>query len=451
MHSYYRALLDSVTRNAGVGGPTISEVLRRVMSAAPANLPRTDIVRDSTLSAGTVSKATGALVRAGLLTEEAARAERPGRPILPLRLGSDRWASVGVHVHHLAGRPVAVSGLLTSLANETLAGLVTRPLPVDHGPVVDALVREIADLTDELTRRFLATPTAGGGVGRVLGLGVELGAHVHDGRVVQYTNASWSRSGWHDVDLGPRLSDKTGLAVVVDNNVNTLAVRELYRNRIAANHFAVVAVLREGVGSAIVVDRQVYRGGGGMAGEIGHLTVDYRRRAGAPPRRASRRQRPGFDDPCPCGGYGHVDSFAAPVRISGELHGQDFDRAANGAARDAGGELTAAGRTFEIAGRALGRGLTGLVNIANPSHLLLLLPPALAWAQPDTAAAEYRNAVEDEVGTAFSTGATDARAGSPALAVEPLADDEIHLLGAQAAAVRVVDQLLTDLRQVGRG
>ena len=450
MHGYYRALLDSVTRNAGVGGPTIAEVLLRVMTAAPADLPRTDIIRGSSLSAGTVSKATGALVRAGLITEGAARAERPGRPILPLRLGSDRWAAVGVHVHHLAGRPVAVSGVLTSLANETLAGLATRPLPPDDGPVVDVLVREIVNLIDDLAGTYLAAPAADGAARRVLGLGVELGAHVRDGRVVQYTNASWSRAGWHDVDLGPQLSDKTGLAVVIDNDINTLAVRELYRNRITADHFAVVAVLSEAVGGAIVVDRQVYRGGGGMAGEIGHLTVDYPQRTEPAPRRPTRR-RLGFADPCPCGEYGHVDSFAPPLRISGELHGQDFDQAARAAARDSAGKLTPAGRAFQTAGRALGRGLAGLVNTVNPSHLLLILPPPLATAHPDSAAAEYRDAAEEEVDRAFSTGATDARASQRTLTVEPLADDQIHLLGAQAAAVRVVDQLLADLRQVGRG
>jgi hypothetical protein len=85
--------------------------------------------------------------------------------------------------------------------------------------------------------------------------------------------------------------------------------------------------------------------------------------------------------------------------------------------------------------------------VLNPGRLLLLLPPELAAADPGTAAAVYRKAVEEAVNEVFSTGANDARGGRDQLTVQSLDYRNIHLLGARAAAIRVLDQFLEDLRQ----
>jgi predicted NBD/HSP70 family sugar kinase len=209
---------------------------------------------------------------------------------------------------------------------------------------------------------------------------------------------------------------------------------------------AVAAVLPEGVSGAVVIDRCVYRGAGGMAGEIGHLTVEYPDAARAE-QRSARRKWLGFDDPCPCGQPGHVDAFATPVRISDELRGMGFERAAEAPGHDADGQLNRIGTAFKIAGRALAGGLADVINAVNPGHLLVLLPPALVDPKPGTGAEQYRTAMEMAVDAAFSTGSADARAGRDLLTVEALADRDLHVLGARAGAVRVMDQFLGDLRR----
>jgi len=265
---------------------------------------------------------------------------------------------------------------------------------------------------------------------RVLGVGLELGGHLHRG------------------------------------SVNARAVREIWNKdpdsrefSFPQPHFAVVAVLDEGVGGALVIDRKIYRGGRGMAGEIGHLTVDYSR-----PRRV-RSSRPanaesgagGFDDPCPCAnaaaapagsagrGYGHVDALATPARIAGEL-GIHFWHAAQEPGTGPGGSQTRAGEVFGAAGEALGRGIAVMLNITNPARLLLLLPPELARPAEGTAAAEYLKAVERALDKdCFSSAAADARAGRPTLLAEP-ADSADAFEGAQAAAVCVLDSFIARAR-----
>jgi predicted NBD/HSP70 family sugar kinase len=222
-----------------------------------------------------------------------------------------------------------------------------------------------------------------------------------------------------------------------------------------------VAVFEESVGGALVIDRKVYRGSHGMAGEIGHLTVDYAR----PHQQSSSGSlgpgsgTPGFDHPCLCAapakagtratgsGYGHVNALATPIRIAGEL-GIDSSRlheAARGLGTSRDGQITRAGAVFRTAGEALGRGIAAMLNIANPGNLLLLLPPELAQPAEGTAAAHYTQAIEQALDKeCFSTAAADARAGRGVLKIEPMSLDDLR--EARPARVTVLDSFIAHAR-----
>jgi ROK family len=371
---------------------------------------------------------------------------------VPLRLGLG-WVLIGVKIRHRGGRPTEVAGVVAPL-DGTRSG-EERQVSIDLSGTEDhdALVRTIANVVRELTK---------GEHRKVLGVGVELGGHVHQGRVIVVPS-----SADDSFPLGEQVSKAlSGQPTVVENDVNARAVLEIWRKdphshrlRFPQRHFAVVAVFDEGVGGALVIDRRVYRGGHGMAGEIGHLTVDHSR-----PHRETSSGRDGselvpksFDDPCPCAtvttsvhgrGYGHVDALATPIRIAGELGIQfsRFSNAAQGPGIDDNGCRTKAGEVFWAAGEALGRGIASMLNIANPMNLLLLLPPELASPAEGTTAALYTQAIEATLDRdCFSTSATDARAGRATLFVEPIdADDAFQ--AAHAAAACVLDSLIAHAR-----
>ncbi len=281
---------------------------------------------------------------------------------------------------------------------------------------------------------------------------------------------SSANSRWPVFPLGEMVSKElSGLPTVVENDVNARAVWEIWNKdpdshklRFPQPHFGVVAVFGEGVGGALVIDRKIYRGGRGMAGEIGHLTVDYsrpHRERSSRPGNADSASR-GFDDPCPCAdaattpapfdgrGYGHVDALATPARIAGELGigFAQFPPAAREPSTDPGGNRTRASLVFAAAGEALGRGIAAMLNITNPASLLLLLPPELARPAEGTAAAEYTKAVEKALDQGcFSSAAADARAGRAALLVESV-DPYDAFDGAPAAAACVLDSFIAHAR-----
>jgi predicted NBD/HSP70 family sugar kinase len=447
MHPTFEDLLSKITRRLSIRPEIVGDVLSRIMVAAPESVPRVDIAEGTMLahwspplSQATVSKITKELLEARLITEEPARAERPGRPIVPLGLDRDHWGVLGIHVLHRRRRPIGLTGVLVNLRGDVLQAESVQ-LPPGHGEEsVTGLVGKAAELAEDLIAKS--------GGREILGLGIEIGGHVHNGKVIESTNAGWSQ-----VDFSVPLSERLNLPVVVENDASALAVWETYRHRYPERDMALVAVFDEGIGCGLIVDGRVYRGGHGMAAEIGHLTADctLAPRRQRPPSGPSQRSR--FKDPCPCGQYGHVDALATPTRILGELGRADLQEAANLPSQSREGKQTTAAQTFETAGTALGRGLIALVNIINPARIILLLPAALADPAPETAGRKYLEAVEATIDQAFSTGPLDARAHEKALTIRRLEqlddralDQPIEVIGARGAAITVLDAFIDHAR-----
>ena len=76
--------------------------------------------------------------------------------------------------------------------------------------------------------------------------------------------------GWNQVPLGATLRRELGLPVLVENNVNALAMAERLYGVGRRHESFLVVTIGTGVGAGIVVDGVVLRGSSGGAGEIGH-------------------------------------------------------------------------------------------------------------------------------------------------------------------------------------
>ena len=81
---------------------------------------------------------------------------------------------------------------------------------------------------------------------------------------------------WKRVELGPRIAEEFNTRVTVDNDANAAAVGEMiFGAGKDLNHFLMIT-LGTGVGGGVVINRKVFGGELGAAGEVGHTTVDYK-------------------------------------------------------------------------------------------------------------------------------------------------------------------------------
>jgi predicted NBD/HSP70 family sugar kinase len=145
--------------------------------------------------------------------------------------------------------------------------------------------------------------------------------------------------------------------VLIENNVNALAMAErLYGTGRRHDNFLVVTI-GTGVGAGIVVDGVVLRGAVGGAGEIGHTPVIE-------------------NGPlCMCGNHGCLEALigeTALVRQARE-RGIVSDTAGIAALRAAADEGDQAAATlYGEAGHLLGRALSGIVHTLDPELVIVL-------------------------------------------------------------------------------
>ncbi len=313
-------------------------------------LSRADLARRTGLSMPTVSEIVADLLGNGLVEERAVGRSAGGRPPVLLALKPDAGFVVGIKLTET--RVIAV---LTDLGARIVARRVT-PLPSTS---VEAVVEAVAATVSALR--------ADAGSRRVFGLGIGLAGVVDRvsgvvRRATYFTEAASGRpdfteavrGDWRDVDLAGLLAERTGLPAVVDNDVNSLAASEHWFG--AGRGVADVAVVSigRGVGLGMVLGGRLYRGAAGGAGEFGHLKVV----AGGPA--------------CACGGRGCLEAVvgeSALAAAASEVVGRTI-------AIDEAADLARAGHrgvaaVFADAGDTLGRAVGNLVNLLNPSLVIL--------------------------------------------------------------------------------
>ncbi len=81
-------------------------------------------------------------------------------------------------------------------------------------------------------------------------------------------------SGIRDLNLRKVLGERYGLAVYAENDVNACALAEKRFGVCKDEKDYMWITITNGIGGSIVIDRKLFKGMGGNAGEIGHICVD---------------------------------------------------------------------------------------------------------------------------------------------------------------------------------
>jgi glucokinase len=167
-------------------------------------------------------------------------------------------------------------------------------------------------------------------------------------RALGLVRSSIMLDGWRDVPLAHALAEATGLPCVVDNDVNAAALAEAAARMLPPAESMLFVAVGTGIGGALTVGQELWRGASGSAGEIGNVVVDR------------------FGPRCWCGRRGCLNALAS---------GSAIERAA-GIAPGALAERFAAGdpatlRAVDDGAAALAVGLGNAVNLWNPSLVVL--------------------------------------------------------------------------------
>jgi predicted NBD/HSP70 family sugar kinase len=293
---------------------------------------RAELARATGLARSTVSQRIDELLGHGLLVERGDGPSTGGRP--PSRLVFD--AASGVVLCADLGAThcrLAVSDLACDVLTER-----SGDMAIDAGP--ETVLASVQDRFDDLLAE------AGRSRADVRGIGIGLPGPVEfaAGRAVSPP----IMPGW----FAGRF---TGVPVLVDNDVNVMALGEYWaswRHSIDDLLFVKVAT---GIGCGIITGGDLHRGADGTAGDLGHIQVPD---AG--------------DALCRCGNRGCVEAVASGGAIAQQLREQgieaDGSRDVVALVRAGDPQATALVRQ---AGRLVGEVLAGAVNFFNPAVIVI--------------------------------------------------------------------------------
>jgi glucokinase-like ROK family protein len=232
----------------------LSIILNCLRETSP--LSRAKMAEITGLNKTTVSSLVRELIARQFVREIGFDSSGGGRPAVMLELDPDAGCIIGMEI--------GVDFILAILTDFKAQVLWRHREDTDQAEGQEAILAKALDIVRQALAVGESTQSP------VLGIGVGLPGlvDVSSGTLLFAPNLKW-----HDVPLRDIFSRKLDVPAFVDNDANVAALGERYFG--AARHSKDFIYLSTGVGlgGGIVLDGQLYRGIGGYAGEIGHMTV----------------------------------------------------------------------------------------------------------------------------------------------------------------------------------
>ncbi|GAB2701365.1 ROK family protein [Paenibacillus thermoaerophilus] len=324
-------------------------VLNLIRSHSP--ISRADISARTGLNKGTVSSLVQELIDSRLVRELGPGASSGGRKPVLLAFDPGVGASIGIDlgVNYVLALLTGLDGAVIAERRETLSKR-------DYATVRETLLRFVAEL------RALAADRPYG----VVGVGIGVPGMVDERGAVLFA----PNLGWRGIPMAEELAARLDLPIAIDNEANFGAVgeRQFGAGRDAGDMIYVSAGI--GIGAGLILNGSLYKGAGGLSGEVGHMTVSL----------------DGL--PCSCGSRGCWELYAseqALLRLAEERLGRKPGRTAGREAGDgdegygleelvaaaAANPQGAAASLFREIGAQLGVGIANLIHAFNPERVVI--------------------------------------------------------------------------------
>ncbi|MBP3962489.1 ROK family transcriptional regulator [Paenibacillus lignilyticus] len=306
-------------------------VLEAVLRHAP--LSRAQISERTGLNKATVSSLVQDLIDRHLVLDigpgESSGGRKPFLLLFHARAGYAIGIDLGVNY---------IRGILTDLEG---AVVLERELTIDNHEAAIVLPK-LMDCIEELRTSMPASPYG------LVGIGIGVPGIVNgEGTILFAPNLSWPQ-----VPLRAMIEERFGVPATIDNEANAGAQGEQKygAGRGIANQIYVSVGI--GIGTGIILNKELYKGAAGFSGELGHLSVMA------------------DGTPCRCGNRGCWELYAsenALLEQAEPLGYTDLD-ALIGAAEQGDEHVIA---LFHRIGEWIGTGIANIVNVFNPNVVII--------------------------------------------------------------------------------
>ncbi|RCW64260.1 ROK family protein [Saliterribacillus persicus] len=322
-----------------------SIIINKIRTEGP--ISRAQIAKDTELTPPTVGSIVKELLEQDLVKESQLGTSQGGRKPTMLILNTKAFYILGIDVG-----PEDILFILSDLSGEVI--------DEDTQTITEALKRKsfLALLTNGIDGLIAKHPSK-----ELMGIGVAMHGIVDasEGVAVFAPNLQL-----RNIPIKQYLEEKYNQNVKVENDAKALALGEAWLKNETPDKNMIAVNIGRGIGAGIVIDGKLYHGEHGIAGEIGHMTIDPNGKR------------------CSCGNDGCLQTIAAGPSIAEranelirqgqssllaewsleDLTGEMVHRAAKK------GDVLATQVLYE-AGQYIGIALTNLIHICNPSKIII--------------------------------------------------------------------------------
>lgn len=321
-------------------------VIDQIRRNAP--ISRTDISKVTNLGLSTVTNIIEELRKGEVVFEKGAADSSGGRRPILLEFNYTFGYTIGIKIEE---NHIILA--LTNLRAEILRKIM---LSFEKGEEAPNVILKIIEGINELISLSNTS------IDRILGIGIAVSG------LVNHQKGTVIRSpllGWENVNLREEIGNQFNIPVYIDNDVNAYTLIELWMGYGKTQDNFICISIGAGVGAGIVIDRKIYYGKLGGAGELGHTIIHLNGHL------------------CHCGQKGCLEMYASDKFLYKEgnlLIGQfpdsvlkesnfTFDEVFQAASiyRD-----TLAIQLLKSIGEYLGIGLVNVINSLNPETIIFV-------------------------------------------------------------------------------
>ena len=333
------------------------------------NVTNTELAKVLNLSVPTVSKFIEELSAAGIVRERGKLATNGGRHPLLYGLNPESCYFAGVDMKN-----GAVSVGLIDFCGDMVGKQTDIPYECKDTP-------EGLDRLCDIVKSFIASS----GVNKDLIINLNLNI---SGRVNPQSGYSYSRFNFGERPLSDVLTEKTGVHCCIENDTRAMALGEYMCGNCRGERNVIFVNVGWGLGIGLIIDRKIYTGKSGFAGEFGHMVACDN------------------EVMCHCGKKGCLETEASGSALHRKLIAR-LEAGENSVLAERfkevgdvslSGIMDAVAREdllcielVEEVGQTLGRWLAGLINIFNPEKVVIggalsstgdyMLQPIRSWVK----------------------------------------------------------------------
>ena len=305
---------------------------------------RIALAKKSNLKQATISNIVCDFIEWGLVTETSVISNGIGRPIKGIRFCTESFWIIAARLSRKYVQ-IAVMDLAGNSAG-------SRQYPVDHTVDLSIIINDLASALKKIIKAHREK--------YFLGISMAMpGPWMRsDKKLAFFTEFS----KWQNLDVEGIIEKKTGLQIFIEHDTNIALMAESRFHSWAFNKQLVLLVtLGQGVGGSIFSNGEILRGSLGIAGEIGHMSINM------------------DGIPCECGNAGCLERYVGTLSIVNNVRSR-IGKKRSSLTRESGiDDIIAAYKSKDPVAVAcineaavfIGYALASISNVLNPGVIIL--------------------------------------------------------------------------------